>query len=47
LDKADNINLLKHNAPKGIVNPQAAPAAALAPFVDYYWIVEWACRRNG
>ena len=46
-------NLLKAPglAPKGIVDPQAAarrirlatypPAAALAPFVDYFWVVEW------
>ncbi|MDN2709080.1 helix-turn-helix domain-containing protein [Janthinobacterium sp. SUN118] len=41
-------------APKGIVDPQAAarrirlatypPAAALAPFVDYFWLVEWDMR---
>lgn len=46
-------NLLKAPglAPKGIVDPQAAarrirlatypPAAALAPFVEYFWVVEW------
>jgi AraC-like DNA-binding protein len=54
LDKADNTrNVLaaRGQAPKGIVDPQAAarrirlatypPAAALAPFVDYFWLVEW------
>lgn len=47
------VNLLKTpgQAPKGIVDPQAAarrirlatypPAAALAPFVEYFWVVEW------
>ena len=46
-------NLLAHGAqaPKGIVDPTAAaqrirlatfpPCAALAPFVDYFWLVEW------
>ncbi|WP_243136515.1 helix-turn-helix domain-containing protein [Janthinobacterium tructae] len=54
MDKTDStINLLaaRGQAPKGIVDPQAAarrirlatypPAAALAPFVDYFWVVEW------
>jgi hypothetical protein len=54
LDKADSAaNLLDAcgQAPKGIVDPQAAahrirlatylPAAALAPFVEYCWVVEW------
>lgn len=54
MDKPDNNNNLLHTpaqAPKGIVNPQAAarqirlasyqPDAALAPFIDYFWIVEW------
>jgi AraC-like DNA-binding protein len=54
LDKADSTtNLLKApgQAPKGIVDPQAAarrirlatypPTAALAPFVEYFWVVEW------
>lgn len=52
LDKADN-NLLvgRGTAPKDVVDPKAAarrirlaahpPAPALAPFVDYFWIVEW------
>ncbi|NHQ92937.1 AraC family transcriptional regulator [Janthinobacterium lividum] len=41
-------------APKGIVDPQAAarrirlatypPDTALAPFVDYFWVVEWDSR---
>lgn len=49
----NNNNLLRTPAqtPKGIVDPQAAarqlrlasylPDAALAPFIDYFWIVEW------
>ncbi|WP_454775762.1 AraC family transcriptional regulator [Janthinobacterium tructae] len=54
MDKTDStMNLLaaRGQAPKGIVDPQAAarrirlatypPAAALAPFVDYFWVVEW------
>ena len=54
MDKTDSTtNLLaaRGQAPKGIVDPQAAarrirlatypPARALAPFVDYFWIVEW------
>lgn len=54
MDKADNTrNVLaaRGQAPKGIVDPQAAarrirlatypPAAALTPFVDYFWLVEW------
>ena len=54
MDKPDStMNLLaaRGQAPKGIVDPQAAarrirlatypPAAALAPFVDYFWVVEW------
>lgn len=54
MDKPDNNNNLLHTpaqAPKGIVDPQAAarqlrlasypPDAALAPFIDYFWIVEW------
>jgi AraC-like DNA-binding protein len=54
LDKADSAaNLLdvRAQAPKGIVDPQAAarrirlatypPPAALAPFVEYCWVVEW------
>lgn len=54
MDKTDStINLLaaRGQAPKGIVDPQAAarrirlatypPAAALAPVVDYFWVVEW------
>ncbi|MCL6483684.1 MAG: AraC family transcriptional regulator [Janthinobacterium lividum] len=54
MDKADSAtNLLdvRAQAPKGIVDPQAAarrirlatypPPAALAPFVEYYWVVEW------
>ncbi|OFJ50272.1 hypothetical protein BA896_015105 [Janthinobacterium lividum] len=42
---------VRAQAPKGIVDPQAAarrirlatypPPAALAPFVEYYWVVEW------
>lgn len=54
MDKTDStMNLLaaRGQAPKGIVDPQAAarrirlatypPAAALAPFVEYFWVVEW------
>lgn len=54
MDKADSAaNLLdvRAQAPKGIVDPQAAarrirlatypPPAALAPFVEYCWVVEW------
>lgn len=54
LDKADtrdNVLAARGQAPKGIVDPQAAarrirlatyrPADPLAPFVDYFWIVEW------
>lgn len=54
MDKTDStMNLLaaRGQAPKGIVDPQAAarrirlatypPAAALAPFIDYFWVVEW------
>lgn len=54
MDKTDStMNLLaaRGQAPKGIVDPQAAarrirlatypPAAALAPFVDYFWVVQW------
>ena len=54
MDKADSpANLLdaRGQAPKGIVDPQAAarrirlatypPAAALVPFVEYCWVVEW------
>ena len=54
MDKTGStMNLLaaRGQAPKGIVDPQAAarrirlatypPAAALAPFVDYFWVVEW------
>jgi AraC-like DNA-binding protein len=54
LDKTDsttNLLTVYAQAPKGIVDPQAAarrirlatypPAAALAPFVDYFWVVEW------
>ncbi len=54
MDKTDStMNLLatRGQAPKGIIDPQAAarrirlatypPAAALAPFVDYFWVVEW------
>ena len=54
MDKTDNAaNLLdaRGQAPKGIVDPQAAarrirlatypPAAALGPFIEYYWVVEW------
>ncbi|ATD62396.1 AraC family transcriptional regulator [Janthinobacterium svalbardensis] len=46
-----NLLAVRGQAPKGIVDPQAAarrirlatypPAAALAPFVDYFWVVEW------
>ena len=54
MDKTDSaMNLLaaRGQAPKGIVDPQAAarrirlatypPTAALAPFVEYLWVVEW------
>ncbi|MEG1115042.1 MAG: helix-turn-helix domain-containing protein [Janthinobacterium sp.] len=54
MDKADsaaNLLAVRGQAPKGIVDPQAAarrirlatypPAAALAPFVEYFWVVEW------
>ena len=54
MDKADsaaNLLAVRGQAPKGIVDPQAAarrirlatypPAAALAPFVEYCWVVEW------
>ena len=54
MDKADsaaNLLAVPGQAPKGIVDPQAAarrirlatypPAAALAPFVEYCWVVEW------
>ena len=54
MDKTDsttNLLTVYAQAPKGIVDPQAAarrirlatypPAAALAPFVDYFWVVEW------
>lgn len=46
-----NLLATRGQAPKGIIDPQAAarrirlatypPAAALAPFVDYFWVVEW------
>ncbi|MGK5023995.1 AraC family transcriptional regulator [Janthinobacterium sp. RB2R34] len=50
------INLLTEleHAPKGIVDPRATarrirlatypPAAPLAPFVDYFWVVQWDLR---
>ncbi|WP_338679338.1 helix-turn-helix domain-containing protein [Janthinobacterium sp. TB1-E2] len=54
MDKTDNTrNVLaaRGQAPKGIVDPQAAarrirlatyaPDTALAPFVEYFWVVEW------
>jgi len=54
LDKADstrNVLAARGQAPKGIVDPQAAarrirlatypPDTALAPFVEYFWVVEW------
>ncbi|WP_257620134.1 helix-turn-helix domain-containing protein [Janthinobacterium sp. NKUCC08_JDC] len=54
MDKADstrNVLAARGQAPKGIVDPQAAarrirlatypPADPLAPFVDYFWVVEW------
>lgn len=50
LDKPDT----RCGPPKGLVDPAAAarrlrmatypPAAALAPFVDYFWVVEWDLR---
>ena len=50
-DSAANLLAVRGQAPKGIVDPHAAarrirlaiypPAAALAPFVEYYWVVEW------
>ena len=53
-DSASNLLTDLRNTPKGIVDPHAAarrirlathaPAAALAPFVDYFWIVEWDMR---
>ena len=43
--------LTRQDRPKGVVNPAAArkafrlerylPAPDLAPFVDYFWLVEW------
>ncbi|MGX9734080.1 AraC family transcriptional regulator [Janthinobacterium aestuarii] len=54
MDKADstrNMLAARGQAPKGIVDPQAAarrirlatyqPDTALAPFVEYFWVVEW------
>ena len=54
MDKADstrNVLAARGQAPKGIVDPQAAarrirlatypPDTALAPFVEYFWVVEW------
>lgn len=54
MDKADstrNVLAARGQAPKGIVDPQAAarrlrlatyaPETALAPFVEYFWVVEW------
>ncbi|MEF2268449.1 helix-turn-helix domain-containing protein [Janthinobacterium sp. LS2A] len=54
MDKADstrNVLAARCQAPKGIVDPQAAarrlrlatypPDTALAPFVEYFWVVEW------
>ncbi|TDY34614.1 helix-turn-helix domain-containing protein [Janthinobacterium sp. 75] len=50
-DSAANLLAVRGQAPKGIVDPHAAarrirlaiypPAAALAPFVEYCWVVEW------
>lgn len=50
-DSTVNLLAARGLAPKGIVDPQAAarrirlatypPAAALAPFIDYFWVVEW------
>lgn len=50
-DSMPNMLAARGLAPKGIVDPQAAarrirlatypPAAALAPFVEYFWVVEW------
>ncbi|SFX11254.1 transcriptional regulator, AraC family [Janthinobacterium lividum] len=54
MDKTDstrNVLAARGQAPKGIVDPQAAarrirlatyaPDTALAPFVEYFWVVEW------
>ena len=54
MDKTDstrNVLATRGQAPKGIVDPQAAarrirlatyaPDTALAPFVEYFWVVEW------
>ena len=50
-DIPHNVLAARAQVPKGIVEPLAAarrirlatypPAGALAPFVDYFWIVEW------
>lgn len=50
-DNTRNVLAARGLAPKGIVDPQAAarrirlatypPAATLAPFVEYFWVVEW------
>ncbi|WP_257572474.1 helix-turn-helix domain-containing protein [Janthinobacterium sp. UMAB-56] len=50
-DSTRNVLAARGLAPKGIVDPQAAarrirlatypPASALAPFVEYFWVVEW------
>lgn len=50
-DNSNNLLHTPAQAPKGIVAPKAAaqqlrlasyrPDAALAPFIDYFWIVEW------
>ena len=50
-DSTRNLLAAQGQAPKGIVDPRAAarrlrlatypPAAALAPFVEYFWLVEW------
>ncbi|WP_257219204.1 AraC family transcriptional regulator [Janthinobacterium sp. BJB446] len=50
-DSTRNVLAARGQAPKGIVDPKAAarrirlatypPAGALAPFVEYFWVVEW------
>ncbi|MGK5080920.1 AraC family transcriptional regulator [Janthinobacterium sp. HLX7-2] len=50
-DNRSNVLAEREDTPKGIVDPRATarrirlatypPTAALAPFVDYFWVVEW------